>query len=69
MLYEVITHGTHPPSFILAQRPALFNQNQITDIADILGVICHVITSYSIHYTKLYEGPQIDHLGLDPFFG
>ena len=50
MLYEVITATVHAVEFMGA-TPVFIDAEPVS------GNIDCVITSYSIHYTKLYENP------------
>ena len=61
MLYEVITQpdlltgGVHQGGEVLGLLAVKAGQ---LEILDLLGALV-VITSYSIHYTKLYDFPQV----------
>ena len=54
MLYEVITVGDR--LLLAARRGLAYTDNSVTVVARDLGFADpSVITSYSIHYTKLYD--------------
>ena len=58
MLYEVITHALKTPFYRERLEGAgIRSSDDIETLADIRKIpfTANVITSYSIHYTKLYE--------------
>ena len=70
MLYEVITRIKRNISFKLSKTNAQklakeSNKNEMNPDELASKIISDVITSYSIHYTKLYDGQQQGQLQLE----
>ena len=63
--YNLFTQVSIPATVINVESYAFWSNN-ITDIT-IPGSVLFVITSYSIHYTKLYEPMNCLHIRLLPF--
>ena len=56
MLYEVITTAINN-YYVMANKWGNFMEKNLKELATIFDILSNevVITSYSIHYTKLYE--------------
>jgi hypothetical protein len=48
----------NPPSFIFAQRPALFDHNHVADSADVFRVICHILDAFADKLTVQFVADQ-----------
>ena len=58
MLYEVITHPSSGLDLGFTERQPQNDSHVAVNRYPVFGIIENVITSYSIHYTKLYEHAQ-----------
>ena len=59
MLYEVITKPIELVGFIIDITDIKEKENNLLKTNKLLNFERDVITSYSIHYTKLYEIPMV----------